>query len=74
MTFDGVGRIVPNPADSPAGTASISDIQFTTTMVSDPRILHVVVGNDKSATGIRICDTKFAFDDPSGCPKGVANR
>jgi hypothetical protein len=43
-------------------------------MVSDPRVLHVVVGNDKSATGIRICDTKFAFDDPSGCPKGVANR
>jgi type IV fimbrial biogenesis protein FimT len=74
VTFDGVGRIVPNPGDSPAGTATISDIQFTTTMVSDPRILHVVVGNDKSATGIRICDTKFAFDDPSGCPKGIANR
>jgi len=71
VTFNGLGRILAANLD---GGKLITDIQFTTTMVSDPRILHVVVGNDKSATGIRICDTKFAFDDPSGCPKGVANR
>jgi type IV fimbrial biogenesis protein FimT len=71
ITFNGLGRVLPTNYD---GAKLISDLQFTTTMVANPRILHVVVGNDKSATGIRICDTKFAFDDPAGCPKDVTNR
>ena len=71
ITFNGLGRALPANFD---GAALISDIQFSTTMVSDPRILHVVVGNDKTATGIRICDTKFASTDPAGCPAGIANR
>jgi type IV fimbrial biogenesis protein FimT len=71
ITFNGLGRIVPANYD---GSKLITDLQFTTSMVSDPRILHVVVGNDKSATGIRMCDTKFAVDDPVGCPAGISNR
>jgi type IV fimbrial biogenesis protein FimT len=71
ITFNGLGRILPTNYD---GSKRITDLQFTTTMVSDPRILHVVVGNDKSATGIRMCDTKFAVDDPVGCPAGISNR
>ena len=71
VTFNGLGRVLGANYD---GAKLITDIQFTTTMTSDPRVLHVVVGNDKSATGIRICDTKFAFDDPSGCPKDITNR
>jgi type IV fimbrial biogenesis protein FimT len=71
VTFNGLGRVLGANYD---GAKLITDIQFTTTMTSDPRVLHVVVGNDKSATGIRICDTKFAFDDPAGCPKDITNR
>ena len=71
MTFNGVGRVVPNPTT----TALPAPLRSPTSSSrrrwsSDPRILHVVVGNDKSATGIRICDTKFAFDDPLRLPPG----
>jgi type IV fimbrial biogenesis protein FimT len=71
ITFNGLGRIL---TANPGGDKLITDVQFTTSMVSDPRVLHVVVGNDKSATGIRLCDTKFASNDPSGCPAGISNR
>jgi type IV fimbrial biogenesis protein FimT len=71
ITFNGLGRVLPANYD---GAPLISDLQFSTAMVASPRILHVVVGNDKSATGIRICDTKFPSTDPSGCPAGIANR
>jgi type IV fimbrial biogenesis protein FimT len=71
ITFNGLGRVLPTNYD---GSKLLADIQFTTAMTSDPRILHVVVGNDKSATGIRMCDTKYATDDPSGCPAGISNR
>ncbi len=71
ITFNGLGRAMPTNFD---GAKVLSDIQFSTAMVSDPRILHVVVGSDKSATGIRLCDTKFPVDDPSGCPAGISNR
>lgn len=71
ITFNGLGRVLPTNYD---GAKLISDLQFTTTMVANPRILHVVVGNDKSATGIRTCDTKFPSTDPSGCPAGISNR
>lgn len=71
ITFNGLGRVLPANYD---GAPLIADLQFSTAMVASPRILHVVVGNDKSATGIRICDTKFPATDPSGCPAGIANR
>ncbi len=71
ITFNGLGRAMPTNLD---GAKLLSDIQFSTTMLSDPRILHVVVGSDKSATGVRLCDTKLPPEDPSGCPAGVSNR
>ena len=70
ITFNGLGRVLPANYD---GAPLISDLQFSTAMVASPRILHVVVGNDKSATGIRFCTNNPTLrtehpDDPSLCP------
>jgi hypothetical protein len=65
VTFNGLGRIVPN-ADA---SSVIKWIQITNTNVSSPRNLRVVV-NPLTASGIKLCDPDagVASSDPRFCP------
>ena len=64
VTFDGLGRILPN-ADA---TASLTQIDITSTSVSTPRPLRVVVQALGGSGGTKLCDPAMASTDPAGCP------
>ena len=64
VTFDGLGRIIPN-ADA---TASLTQIDITSTKVSNPRNLRVVVQALGGSGGTKLCDPAMASTDPAGCP------
>lgn len=62
ITFNPLGQIEQNNAAAPLAP-------FTSIDVSNPdqtRPLRVLVGGGK--TGIKICDPKYAWPDPKGCP------
>jgi len=65
VTFNGMGRIVPNPDAS----ATLRWIEITNTNVSTPRKLRVLV-NPQTPGGIKLCDPDpgVASDDPRVCP------
>jgi type IV fimbrial biogenesis protein FimT len=64
VTFDGLGRILAN-ADA---TASLAQIDITSTSVSNPRPLRVVVTALGGSGGTKLCDPAMASTDPAGCP------
>lgn len=64
VTFDGLGRIIPN-ADA---TASLTQIDITSTKVSNPRNLRVVVQALGGSGGTKLCDRAMPSTDPAGCP------
>jgi len=65
VTFNGLGRLIPNPDAS----ASIKWIEITNTNVSTPRLLRVVI-NPSTASGIKLCDpdSGVASSDARYCP------
>jgi type IV fimbrial biogenesis protein FimT len=69
VTFDGLGRVVPNAN----ATASLTRIEFTNPSVTNPRKLQVVISGIAGNTGIKLCDPDpgvAASDphDPRACP------
>lgn len=64
VTFDGLGRIIAN-ADA---TASLTRINITSTAVSNPRPLRVVITALGGSGGTKLCDPAMASTDPAGCP------
>lgn len=69
VTFDGLGRIISNSFQQPSnGTASLTRIDITSTAVSNPRPLRVVVQALGGSGGTKLCDPAMASTDPAGCP------
>jgi type IV fimbrial biogenesis protein FimT len=69
VTFDGLGRIISNSFQQPSdGTASLTQIDITSTAVSSPRPLRVVVQALGGSGGTKLCDPAMASTDPAGCP------
>jgi type IV fimbrial biogenesis protein FimT len=69
VTFDGLGRIVSNSVQQPSnGTASLTQIDITSSSVSSPRPLRVVVQAVGGSGGTKLCDPAMASTDPAGCP------
>ena len=64
VTFDGLGRLLPN-ADA---TAQLTQVDITNANVSTTRPLRVVVNTVAGASGIKLCDPALASTDPAGCP------
>lgn len=64
VTFDGLGRILAN-ADA---TASLTQIDITSTAVSNPRPLRIVITALGGSGGTKLCDPAMASTDPAGCP------
>ena len=64
VTFDGLGRIIPN-ADA---TASLTQIDITSSNVATPRNLRVVISALGGSGGTKLCDPAMASTDPAGCP------
>jgi type IV fimbrial biogenesis protein FimT len=63
ITFDGLGRILPN-ADA---SAALTTIDITSSDVSSPRNLRLVINS--SATGTKLCDPAVTVaNDPALCP------
>jgi type IV fimbrial biogenesis protein FimT len=63
VTFDGLGRLLPN-ADA---SAQLTQVDITNTNVPTPRPLRVVVNTVASASGIKLCDPALPSTDPAGC-------
>ena len=64
VTFNGYGQIIKN-AD---GTDPLASVDVTTTAISNPRTLRVLIGGTGVAAGMKMCDPSYASTDPVGCP------
>ncbi len=64
VTFNGLGQIILN-ADAVATPARID---VTTSSISSPRNLAILVGTKLAAAGMKMCDPKYDPTDPMGCP------
>jgi type IV fimbrial biogenesis protein FimT len=61
VTFNGLGRIMPQ---NPDGTAPITRVNVTSSLISNPRDLAVIVG----AAGVKACVPAIMAPDPQACP------
>ena len=73
VTFDGLGRIIPNGWPIPDGTSTIKEINVTNTNISSPRLLRVVISTpdiNGTRVGTKLCDPDpgVATTDPRHCP------
>jgi type IV fimbrial biogenesis protein FimT len=67
-TFTGLGRVM---TANPDATEEIYQIDVTTTTVSSPKNMRVVIGVPGSPInflGSKLCDPSFPSTDPVGCP------
>lgn len=64
VTFNGLGQIIGN-AD---GSATMSQVDITTSAISSPRVLRILVGTKDVAAGMKMCDPSYSTSDPVGCP------
>ena len=64
VTFDGLGRLLPNTDAS----AQLTQIDITNTNVPTPHPLRVVINTIAGTNGIKLCDPALASTDPAGCP------
>ncbi len=64
VTFDGLGRVIPN-ADA---SASLTQIDITNTTISNPRNLSVIISAiGGTQGGTKLCDPGLSSPDPSAC-------
>jgi len=67
VSFNGLGLVMPNPDASP----QLTRVNVTTTMVSTPKKMSVIVGALGGTAGMKLCiddPVKFPPTDPQGCP------
>jgi type IV fimbrial biogenesis protein FimT len=64
VTFDGLGRIMPN-ADT---SISLTKIDITNPDVATPRNLRVAINAIGGTGGTKLCDPAMPAADPAGCP------
>lgn len=64
VTFNGYGQIIKN-AD---GSDPLASVDITTTAISSPRALRVLIGGTGVAAGMKMCDPSYSSTDPVGCP------
>jgi type IV fimbrial biogenesis protein FimT len=63
VTFDGLGRVVPN-ADA---TASLTRINITNPSTSAPRDLSIMISAVGGTTATKLCDPLVLAPDPRSC-------
>jgi type IV fimbrial biogenesis protein FimT len=61
VTFNGLGRIIPNADASPSMN------QINVTLAGANRNLRVLIGT-VAAGGVKLCDPNMPAADPAGCP------
>lgn len=64
VTFDGLGRILPNVDTS----ISLTQIDITNPVIANPRSLRVVINAVGGSGGTKLCDPAMPAADPAGCP------
>ena len=64
VTFDGLGRLLPNTDAS----AQLTQIDITNANVPTPHPLRVVINTIGGTNGIKLCDPALSSTDPAGCP------
>jgi len=67
VSFNGLGRVMPNADASP----QLTRVNVTTTMVSTPKNMSVIIGALGGTTGMKLCiddPVRFPPTDPQGCP------
>jgi len=64
VTFDGLGRLLPNTDAS----AQLTQIDITNANVPTPHPLRVVINTIAGTNGIKLCDPALSSTDPAGCP------
>ncbi len=63
VTFDGLGRVVPN-ADA---TAPLTRVNITNPSVSTPRALSIMISAVGGTTATKLCDPLVLAPDPRSC-------
>ena len=61
VTFNGLGQIIHQDT-------AISQVDITTSAISNPHNLRILVGTKAVAAGMKMCDPSYASTDPVGCP------
>lgn len=64
VTFNGLGQIIAN-ADA---VDTMSRVDVTTSAISNPRNLSILVGTKNAAAGLKLCDPAYDATDAMGCP------
>jgi type IV fimbrial biogenesis protein FimT len=64
VTFDGLGRILPNVDTS----ISLTQIDITNSSIASPHNLRVVINAVGGSGGTKLCDPAMTSTDPAGCP------
>jgi type IV fimbrial biogenesis protein FimT len=64
VTFNGLGQIIQNVD----GAAVLTQVDVTTSAISNPRALRVLIGTGAVGAGMKMCDPSYPVDDPVGCP------
>jgi prepilin-type N-terminal cleavage/methylation domain-containing protein len=61
VTFNGLGQIIHQDT-------AISQVDITTSTISNPHNLRILVGTKAVAAGMKMCDPSYPSTDPVGCP------
>jgi prepilin-type N-terminal cleavage/methylation domain-containing protein len=61
VTFNGLGQIIHQDT-------AITRVDVTTSAISNPHKLSILVGTSAVAAGMKMCDPSYPSTDPVGCP------
>jgi prepilin-type N-terminal cleavage/methylation domain-containing protein len=61
VVFNGLGQIIHQDT-------ALSQIDVTTSSISNPHALRILIGTKDVAAGMKMCDPNYAATDPVGCP------
>lgn len=64
VTFNGLGQIMPNID----GSDTLTQVDVSTSAISSPHNLTVLIGTKDKASAMKMCDPSYASTDPVGCP------
>ncbi|MEP7063819.1 MAG: GspH/FimT family pseudopilin [Betaproteobacteria bacterium] len=61
VVFNGLGQMLHQDT-------AISQVDVTTSSISNPHPLRILIGTKNVAAGMKMCDPAFSSTDPVGCP------